>query len=65
MRPTSPPSDIAEQIFSIHGPAASGWAVDDAESIQKLAENLKEVQPTVFFAAPRVWENSRRGSTSS
>ena len=56
-----PLSHIAEQIFSIHGPAASGWAVYYAESIQKLAENLKEVQPTVFFAVPRVWERFQAG----
>jgi long-chain acyl-CoA synthetase len=56
-----PLSHIAEQIFSIHGPAASGWAVYYAESIQKLAENLEEVQPTVFFAVPRVWERFHAG----
>lgn len=56
-----PLSHIAEQIFSIHGPAASGWAVYYAESIPKLADNLKEVQPTVFFAVPRVWERFQAG----
>jgi len=56
-----PLSHIAEQIFSIHGPAASGWAVYYAESIPQLADNLKEVQPTVFFAVPRVWERFQAG----
>jgi len=56
-----PLSHIAEQVFSIHGPAASGWAVYYAESIQNLADNLQEVQPTVFFAVPRVWERFQAG----
>ncbi len=56
-----PLSHIAEQVFSVHGPAASGWAVYYAESIQKLPENLGEVQPSVFFAVPRVWERFQAG----
>jgi long-chain acyl-CoA synthetase len=56
-----PLSHIAEQVFTIHGPAASGWAVYYAESIERLADNLKEVQPTVFFAVPRVWERFHAG----
>ena len=59
-----PLSHIAEQIFSVHGPASSGWAVYYAESIEKLADNLKEVQPTVFFAVPRVWERFYAGVTA-
>jgi len=56
-----PLSHIAEQVFTIHGPATSGWAVYYAESIENLADNLKEVQPTVFFAVPRVWERFYAG----
>ncbi len=59
-----PLSHIAEQVFSVHGPATSGWAVYYAESIEKLADNLKEVQPTVFFAVPRVWERFHAGVTA-
>ncbi len=59
-----PLSHIAEQVFSVHGPAASGWAVYYAESIDKLADNLKEVQPSVFFAVPRVWERFHAGVTA-
>jgi long-chain acyl-CoA synthetase len=59
-----PLSHIAEQVFSVHGPASSGWAVYYAESIEKLADNLKEVQPTVFFAVPRVWERFHAGVTA-
>ncbi|MFC2176969.1 AMP-dependent synthetase/ligase [Actinomycetota bacterium] len=56
-----PLSHIAEQIFSIHVPASSGGAVYYAESIEKLADNLREVQPSVFFAVPRVWERFHAG----
>lgn len=59
-----PLSHIAEQVFSVHGPATSGWAVYYAESIENLADNLKEVQPTVFFAVPRVWERFHAGVTA-
>lgn len=51
-----PLSHIAEQMFSIHGATTAGFAVYYAESIDKLADNLKEVQPTIFFGVPRVWE---------
>ncbi|MEX0825249.1 MAG: long-chain fatty acid--CoA ligase [Acidimicrobiia bacterium] len=56
-----PLSHIAEQMFSIHLPISVGWPVYFAESIEALAENLKEVRPTVFFAVPRVWEKFHAG----
>ena len=59
-----PLSHIAEQVFSVHGPACSGWAVYYAESIEKLADNLKEIQPRIFFAVPRVWERFHAGVTA-
>ena len=51
-----PLSHIAEQMFSIHGPITAGCAVYFAESIDKVPDNVKEVQPTVFFGVPRIWE---------
>ena len=59
-----PLSHIAEQMFTIHIPISIGWAVSFAESIEALAENLKEVRPTVFFAVPRVWEKFHAGITA-
>src|SRR5690606_10818795 len=44
-----PLSHIAEQMFTIHGPATTGGAVYFAESIEQVPDNLKEVQPTLFF----------------
>src|SRR5262249_33600406 len=51
-----PLSHIAEQIATIHGPAIAGSTVYYAESLEKLADNLKECRPTVFFGVPRIWE---------
>ena len=51
-----PLSHIAEQMFSIHAPISIGSSVYFAESLDALPENLKEVQPTVFFGVPRIWE---------
>ncbi len=56
-----PLSHIAEQMFSIHAAATSGYQVYFAESIEKLTENLQEVKPTIFFAVPRVWEKFHGG----
>ncbi|AKT36667.1 AMP-dependent synthetase/ligase [Chondromyces crocatus] len=56
-----PLSHIAEQVFTIHGPITAGSSVYFAESIEKMAENLREVQPTVFFGVPRVWEKLHTG----
>ncbi len=51
-----PLSHIAEQMFTIHGPITTGAQFYFAESIEAVPENLKEVQPTVFFGVPRIWE---------
>jgi long-chain acyl-CoA synthetase len=51
-----PLSHIAEQVFSVHGHITSGYTLYFAESIDKVPDNLKEVQPTVFFGVPRIWE---------
>ncbi len=59
-----PLAHIAEQMFSIHGPITYGWPVYFAESLEKLPDNLKEVQPTVFFGVPRIWEKLNAGIAS-
>jgi len=56
-----PLSHIAEQMFSIHGPITAGSSVYFAESIDAVPDNLKEVQPTVFFGVPRIWEKFHAG----
>lgn len=59
-----PLSHIAEQMFSIHVAGTAGYAVYYATSIDDVAENLKEVQPTVFFGVPRIWEKFYAGLSS-
>jgi long-chain acyl-CoA synthetase len=56
-----PLSHIAEQMFSIHAPITAGAQVYFAESVAKMPDNLKEVQPTIFFGVPRVWEKFHAG----
>lgn len=51
-----PLSHIAEQMFTIHIPICCGEQVYFAESLAKLPDNLKEVQPTIVFGVPRIWE---------
>jgi long-chain acyl-CoA synthetase len=51
-----PLSHVAEQMATIHMPATAGSTVYFAESIEKLAENIKDARPTVFFGVPRIWE---------
>ncbi len=59
-----PLSHIAEQMFTLHVPATAGSQVYFAESIEKVAENFKEVQPTILFAVPRIWEKFYAGVTA-
>lgn len=56
-----PLSHIAEQMFSVHAAVTAGYTVYYAESVEKLAEDLKLAQPTVFFGVPRVWEKLHAG----
>ncbi len=51
-----PLSHIAEQVITLITPAVSGHVVYYEKDIRRLAETIKEVRPTVFFAVPRVWE---------
>jgi long-chain acyl-CoA synthetase len=51
-----PLSHIAEQMATIHGPITVGSAVYFAESIDKIADNLEDCRPTMFFGVPRIWE---------
>ena len=47
---------VAERIFSTWTLVAAGTKVNFAESIDTVQLNLREVQPTIFFAVPRIWE---------
>ncbi len=56
-----PLSHIAEQVFTVHAPAVAGSAIYYAESFPRVADNLREVQPSIFFGVPGVWERLGRG----
>jgi long-chain acyl-CoA synthetase len=47
---------IAERIFSTWTMAQCGTVLNFAESIETVQQNLREIQPTLFFAVPRIWE---------
>jgi len=47
---------VAERIFSTWHLVSTGTVLNFAESIDTVTENLREVQPTLFFAVPRIWE---------
>ena len=52
---------VAERIGTEWINAAAGTQVHFAESIDTVQANLREVQPTLFFAVPRIWEKIHAG----
>ncbi len=52
---------VAERIFSTWTMLAGGPTLNFAESIETVSQNLREVQPTLFFAVPRIWERLHAG----
>ena len=55
-----PLSHIAEQIFTILAPAQVGYSVAFAQSLGRVRVNLPEIQPTIFFGVPLVWNGFER-----
>lgn len=47
---------VAERIFSTWTMSSAGTVLNFAESIETVQTNLREIQPTLFFAVPRIWE---------
>lgn len=52
---------VAERIFSTWTSVGSGAVLNFAESIDTVTANLREIQPTLFFAVPRIWEKIHAG----
>lgn len=52
---------VAERAFSSWAMAYNGPVLNFAESIETVQMNLREVQPTIFFAVPRIWERIHAG----
>ncbi|MDF2705968.1 MAG: long-chain fatty acid--CoA ligase [Nonomuraea muscovyensis] len=47
---------VAERAFTVWFNAAAGVQVNFAESLDTVQANLREVQPTILFGVPRIWE---------
>lgn len=56
---------VAERIFTTWFSASAGVQVHFAESIETVQANLREVQPTILFGVPRIWEKVLAGITIS
>ena len=54
-----PMCHVAERIATEWENAAAGTQVHFAESIDTVQQDLRAVQPTLFFAVPRIWEKIR------
>jgi long-chain acyl-CoA synthetase len=52
---------VAERIFTTWFSASAGIQVHFAESIETVQANLREVQPTILFGVPRIWEKLLAG----
>jgi long-chain acyl-CoA synthetase len=52
---------VAERVFSTWTVVGTGAVANFAESIDTVQVNLREVQPTIFFAVPRIWEKIHAG----
>lgn len=50
-----PLSHIAERMLVEMGGLYAGAPISIAESIEKMPENLRDTQPTVFLAVPLIW----------
>lgn len=52
---------IAEKVFTIFLPIASGATANFAESIDTVLADLRDVQPSIFLGVPRIWEKLAAG----
>jgi len=51
-----PLAHIYENLISVFQAVWSGGTVNFVESMDTLAQNLREVSPTIFASVPRIWE---------
>ncbi|KZX76016.1 hypothetical protein A3715_13655 [Oleiphilus sp. HI0009] len=59
-----PLNHIAERVVSEVSPIVAGSEVSFSESLDRFAANLQSVQPTQFFAVPRIWVKIQQGILS-
>lgn len=56
-----PLNHIAERVVVEHVCLRFGGTLSFVESLETFAANLKDIQPHVFFAAPRIWTKFQQG----
>ncbi len=56
---------LAERVFSLCLPLATGATINFAESPESVQANLQELSPTVVFGVPRIWEKFYSRITTS
>ena len=56
-----PLNHIAERVVSEVSSIVGGSEVSFSESLDRFAQNLQSVQPTQFFAVPRIWVKIQQG----
>ncbi|MDX1451842.1 MAG: AMP-binding protein [Oleiphilaceae bacterium] len=56
-----PLNHIAERVVSEVSTIVAGSEVSFSESLDRFAANLQSVQPTQFFAVPRIWVKIQQG----
>lgn len=56
-----PLNHIAERVVVEHVCMRYGGTLSFVESIDSFPQNLKDIQPHVFFAAPRIWTKFQLG----
>jgi long-chain acyl-CoA synthetase len=59
-----PLAHVAEQMFTLYAPLDSGLQQYFASSFDDLKDNIKLVEPTVFFGVPRIYEKICEGIKS-
>jgi long-chain acyl-CoA synthetase len=72
IQPTAGPSDlivsylplchIYEKLFTVGFSTSTGLVVHFGESLDTLAQDLRDVQPTVLQGVPRIWERMHAGA---
>ncbi|MEL6850199.1 MAG: AMP-binding protein, partial [Bacteroidota bacterium] len=56
-----PMNHIAERVLVEQGALHYGGTMSFAESLDSFVQNLQDVQPTFFFAVPRIWTKFQLG----
>jgi long-chain acyl-CoA synthetase len=59
-----PLNHIAERFGTEVVSITAGSVVSFSESLERFAQNLRDVEPTLFFAVPRIWTKFREGITA-